>query len=152
MTDRKGQRDAAAHGGARHQGAAPADPVEHIRDIVGMLLDRDLPLRLVRSAVAAAIMDQHAGARRQSLGDRMPERSIHGERVDQNDMAAAGRVIIRMIIKRAGETRAVAHACLLFGAWHRDPVGTLPEVMLKASGGGAFCLFTMLATMPAKQN
>jgi len=93
--------------------------IHEIGEIVGVTLDRHRTLGFVRAAMSPAIRDQHARIHCQPLGDRAPERSIHGERVDEdNTLAGCG-----MIVERVSEMRAVAHARPLFGAWHRVPSG-----------------------------
>src|SRR5262249_21204531 len=78
------QRGAAAHRGAGHDGARPADMVHQLGEVVGELFDPVGALRLVGGAVAAAVVGEHDGAVAEQRDGPVPEEPVHAERMDEH--------------------------------------------------------------------
>src|SRR5262249_15616878 len=82
----------------------PADVIHQLGKIIGKKLDRKGAARLVRAAVAATVVGEHGGLGCESLGNRAPERAIHGDRMNQDGPALRVPVAVEAI----GDPRSVA--------------------------------------------
>src|SRR5262245_2060632 len=58
--------------------------VHQLGEIVGIKLDRVGAARLVGGAMAATVVGQHGGVPREPLGDRAPELTVHGDRMNED--------------------------------------------------------------------
>ena len=84
ISRRKGERDAAPHGGARDNRAAPAHMIEQVGEVGGELLDTVGARRFVGPAVAATVIGEHRGGGCKRRRDRVPEAAVHAEGMDQH--------------------------------------------------------------------
>ncbi len=59
--------------------------IEKVGEVVGKLLHQVGAFRLVGLTMAAAVVRQHRGRLAQRRRDGVPERAVHGERMDEHD-------------------------------------------------------------------
>jgi hypothetical protein len=83
--------------------------VEQVSEIAGKKLDRIRSCRLVGFTVSAAIVDEHRRNRGEAIEDRLPEKPIHRERMDErNSVHGADFVAVLDSLELIDEPRPVA--------------------------------------------
>ena len=124
------QRHHAAHRGAGDQRLVPAELGQHVGDVVGELLDRIGPRRLVGRAMAAAVEGDDGGIVGEPLRHRLPELAVHCDRMHERRTARRRGVTVQGV----GNADAVAGAGTAIGTGGAAKIGVQRKPLWNAAG------------------